>query len=337
MEEIENIDLGINPSKINPTEERLAALVLTLKKHPTGLSSSKIKELLPRFYDSNLAEDSFLKKLQRDIDALQELGFVIQTLGKEGQKKIYKLETPIEVSKVQFTREELGILSIVFSQESLEELEYNLYTAFQKIFHKNMNYFPFQVKLKDLQQTEENKKILEQILLAIRNKIPLKITYYKNFIEEKVEKEIDPIHITKRNHIDSYLIAYDRKEKQRKRFHLSKILKCQEISSVFLFNYSISEDDKNYHALNFKIHEPIEITLKVNPQNEWKLKIFLEPHPFIKKGNEYVLKVTNLPAMFSFIWRYEDVVLEMSPESLYMEYKKYLQKILKLYEDEEDV
>ncbi|MCX7998207.1 MAG: WYL domain-containing protein [Leptospiraceae bacterium] len=334
MESQEDIDLGINPAHLNPTEERLIALIFELRKYPNGLTTGKIKKILSRFYDPKLQDESLTRKIHRDITILQEMGFLIQHFTTEdGKDKTYKLIIPVESSKIQFTKEELGTLSVIFSQENLQEITHELFTAFQKIFHKNMDFFPFQNRPKDFQNEEERAKVFQILLTAIRSKTPLKITYFKNFPEQKEEREIDPIHVTKRNHADVYLIAYDRKAKMKKRFFIPKILKCQEISSSFIKNHTITEDDKNYHALAFPVHETLEVTIETNPENSWKLENFLEPHPFSKEENIYKLKTTNRKPLIQFMWRHKNVITKIYPESLIAEYKEFLKKLADLYKD----
>lgn len=334
MESQEDIDLGINPAHLNPTEERLIALIFELRKCSNGLTTGKIKKILSRFYDSKLQDESLTRKIHRDITILQEIGFLIQHFTTEdGKDKTYKLIIPIESSKIQFTKEELGTLSVIFSQENLQEITHELFTAFQKIFHKDMDFFPFQKRQKDFQNEEERDKVFQILLTAIRSKTPLKITYFKNFPEQKEEREIDPVHLTKRNNSDIYLIAYDRKAKKKKRFFIPKILKCQEIPSSFIKNHTITEEDKNYHALAFPIHEKLEVTIETVPANSWKLETFLQPHPFSKTENIYKFETTNYKPIINFLWRNENVISKIFPEFIKTEYREYLNTLAQLYAD----
>ncbi len=329
----EDINLGINPKHINETEARQLALVLNLVRYPSGLSFRQLRTKMPEYYNNPVVE-SDQKKLQRDIDQLISLGFIIKfSKGDSFLDNVYKVEIPIEEKKIKFTHDEL----VAFSTSILEQKDISfsdeLYTACQKIFHQDIQLFPFKNTTFKKQKTKslDVDKVLSNLFQAIRNKTPIKITYFKNTPQDKSEREIDPLHITKRNDCDFYLVGYDRNERQKKRYVIQKILKVQLLNGDFILNHKVTSEDLNYHPLNFKVHQPTEINLETNPSLTWKLENYLYPHPFQKEKNKVSFITTNQSALFNFLWKEPSVVIDINPSTLKEEYKKFLTNLLEQY------
>jgi predicted DNA-binding transcriptional regulator YafY len=336
MAEEPDIDLGINPKKINETEARQLALVLNLLRNPGGLNFKRIRNLMADFYQ-NPVEESDQKKLHRDIEELSNLGFSIKFYRvSESSDNLYKIDIPVEEKKLQFSKDELATLSVTILSSGPEEFSNELYTACQKIFHQNMHLFPFQSSKPQKSAKEldpSSNQCFLQILKAIKTTTPLKITYFKNTPEDKTDKEIDPIHITKRNHNDFYLIAYDRQKKEKRRYLIPKILKVQELGGEYILSHKIQKEDLNYHALNFRITDNTTIKLKTEPRLNWKLENYLHPHPFEKIENTYIIQTSNPRAIFGFLWKEPNVVKEILPEKLFHEFLQYLESMHTFYEE----
>ncbi len=333
MKKSEDLDLGINPRPINETEARQLALVLNLLKHKSGLNFSKIRSLMPDYY-SNENSESDQKKLQRDIDDLKKLGFSVglEKQAESGDLNVYKISTPVEEKTIHFSKEELNHLSFSIIENFEEFFSLELFTACQKIFHQNMDLFPFSGhKLSSKEREDKNSNEFFTIVNAIKNKTPLKIQYYRTIPSEKEEKEIDPIHIIKRNSRDFYLIAFDRKKKEKRRYLIPKILKVQEIAAEFMRDYKITSEDLNYHALHFAVHDSVELNCVCDPSFMWKLENFLYPHPFEKKENSIQFQTTNQSALFSFLWKEPNVVIGVNSQSFLNEYEKFIDKLKNEY------
>lgn len=334
MQEDLDIDLGINPKRINETEARQLALVLNLLRNPAGLSFRKIRSQMSAFYN-NPMEESDQKKIHRDIEELSSLGFSIKFFkSTTNSDNIYKIDVPVEEKKIQFATEELAALSVAILGHGDLHFSGELYTACQKIFHQNMQLFPFQSTRmrKNEKENSSTNQILLHLFKSIKNSIPLKIVYFKRTTDDKEEKEIDPIHITKRNNNDFYLIAYDRNLRQKRRYLIPKILKIQEIGGDFILPHKIVPEDLNYHALNFKVHDPIEVRLEINPGLIWKLENYLHPHPYRKETDTIIFTTTNQSALHSFLWKEPEAIKQIQPDELVHKYKDFLLDMKELYQ-----
>ncbi|MCB1178237.1 MAG: WYL domain-containing protein [Leptospiraceae bacterium] len=330
MAKEESLNLGINPRPINETEARQLALVLNLLKYKSGLNFQKIRSLMPEYY-SNENKESDQKKIHRDIEELKNLGFSVNfhKVADSGDLNIYRISIPIEEKKIQFQKEELSLLSMLILEKFDENFSPELFSACQKIFHQNMDLFPFKEikQVKNPNQSDAGSEVFFSIVKAIKNRTPLKIQYFRTIPSEKEEKEIDPIHIIKRNSNDFYLIAFDRKKGEKRRYLIPKILKVSDLGGDFLRDYKINPEDLNYHALNFKVHEPVELELIINESLVWKLENFLYPHPFTREKDRVVLNTTNQTALFSFLWKENEVILKVNSSDFRIKLENFFKEL----------
>lgn len=339
MKEKDDIELGIDPKPINETEERQLSLLLNLIRSRQGLSFVQIRQIMKEFYsNSNIESDQ--KKLQRDIEELKENGFAIKfykVAHESMEYNVYRMDESQRDARIVMSDEELRKFSFLILKKSEENASNDLFTASQKIFSRNLNYFPHikkNVSTETQSETEENSGIsqnLYKVMTAIKNKTPLKIEYFKTNPKESYFREIEPLQIIKRNSEDFYLIVYDREKKQKRRFLIPKILKISDLSGEFLFTGKIEKNDLNYHALNFAIHESESLEITCNSESAWKLEKFLHPHPFKKVGNIFLLSTNNRSALFNFILRENDCIEKINSEAFTREFKEFLSKIKKNY------
>lgn len=282
-------------------------------------------------YYSNPTIESDQKKLQRDIQELEKQGVKIRFLKENayGDYNVYRIEDYEPDRELSLSEEEMETLSLLILKELNKNFQLELFTASQKIFKKNLNLFPKISKPRILSpaEIEEKENLLLNIFTAVKNKNPLRILYFKSEPDDAVEKDIDPIHVLKRNSIDSYLLAYDRKERKKKRYLIPKILRATEINGEFLKDHKTTDSDFNYHQLSFPVREEEELVLECEPNQIYKLKNFLYPHPFTQDGNRITLKVTNRAPLFNFLWKENDVVLRISSSEFLGEFKNYLEDL----------
>ncbi|MCB1159768.1 MAG: WYL domain-containing protein [Leptospiraceae bacterium] len=337
--ETEDIELGIEPRKINPTEERQLALVCNLLKSPKGLSFRQIRKIMQEYY-SNENLDSDRKKLHRDMEELKELGFSIrqyESFFSYGQEDpfLYKIEDANRQREMHFSKEELHNLSLCIFKHYKSDFSKELFTASQKLFSGNLQFFP-EMKNTDLEsrKQEDEDKILHTIIKALKNKSPLKIVYSKTLPEKKETRTIEPLEIVKRNSLDFYLLAYDREKKDKRKFLIPKIQKVQEIAGSFFFSGKVEETDLNYHPLAFQIHAEERIHLDCDPENLWKLERFLYPHPYKKEGNSIILKTRNRSALYEFLLKEGNVILKTDSEALREGFYAYIHNLINLYNPE---
>lgn len=339
MNDKEDIELGIDPKPINETEERQLSLLLNLIRNRQGLSFVQLRQIMKEYYsNSNLESDQ--KKLQRDIDELKENGFSIKfykVSHDSMEYNVYKMDDSQRDARIQMTEEELRKFSYLVLKKSEEGASNELFTASQKIFSRNLNHFPVLKKrnpaegIMEADDTAEISQILYKIMSAIKNKTPLRIDYFKNNPKDSSQREVEPLQIIKRNSEDFYLIVYDREKKQKRRFLIPKILKIIEMSGEFLFNGKVNENDLNYHALNFKIHEPESLEITCSVESAWKLEKFLYPHPFKKVGDTFLLTTTNRSALFNFILKEKDCIEKVNSEIFVRELQEFLGSIKAKY------
>ena len=306
MNNKEEIELGIDPKPINETEERQLSLLLNLIRNRQGLSFVQLRQIMKEYYsNSNLESDQ--KKLQRDIDELKENGFSIKfhKVSHESMEyNVYRMDDSQRDARIQMTEEELRKFSFLVLKKSEEIASNELFTASQKIFSRDLQHFPSIKKKSSNENTVNEEEISEisenlyKIMTAIKNKTPLKIEYFKTNPKESHQREI---------------------------------LKISEMSGEFLFNGKINENDLNYHALNFNIHEAESLEITCSPENSWKLEKFLYPHPFRKVGNTFLLTTTNRSALFSFILKENDCIESVNSDLFIKELHEFLSKIKNNY------
>jgi predicted DNA-binding transcriptional regulator YafY len=339
MNDKEDIELGIDPKPINETEERQLSLLLNLIRNRQGLSFVQLRQIMKEYYsNSNLESDQ--KKLQRDIDELKENGFSIKfyKVSHESMEyNVYKMDDSQRDARIQMTEEELRKFSYLVLKKSEEGASNELFTASQKIFSRNLQHFPVLKKrnptegIAEADDNNEISQILYKIMSAIKNKTPLRIDYFKNNPKDSSQREVEPLQIIKRNSEDFYLIVYDREKKQKRRFLIPKILKISEMSGEFLFNGKVNENDLNYHALNFNIHEAESLEITCSLENSWKLEKFLYPHPFKKVGDTFLLSTTNRSALFNFILKEKDCIEKVNSEIFVRQLQVFLAGIKEKY------
>lgn len=339
MKDKEDIQLGIDPKPINETEERQLSLLLNLIRNRQGLSFIQLRQIMKEYYsNSNIESDQ--KKLQRDIDELKENGFSIKfhKVSHESMEyNVYRMDDSQRDARIQMTDEELRKFSFLVLKKSEELASNELFTASQKIFSRDLQHFPSIKKKPSNENTVNEEEISEisenlyKIMTAIKNRTPLKIEYFKTNPKESHQREIEPLQIIKRNSEDFYLIVFDREKKEKRRFLIPKILKISEMSGEFLFNGKINENDLNYHALNFNVHEAESLEITCSPENSWKLEKFLYPHPFKKVVNTFLLTTTNRSALFSFILKENDCIESVNSEIFVRELQEFLSKIKNNY------
>jgi predicted DNA-binding transcriptional regulator YafY len=327
----------IQPKEINNTENRQLTLLMTLFKSRIGMNFKQIKSQMTQFYDNEKIE-SDQKKLYRDILDLRENGFPVHFYKTTSnlESNIYRFDRNKFKTNISLTDIELRKLSTLIMRKYSEFQSPILFSSMQKIFSKNLEYFPENLIKPITVKVEKNKneELLYSIMNAIKNKTPLKIEYKKNSSDTSI-KEIDPLLLIKRESLDTYLIAYDRKKKLKKRYIIQKISNISELNEEFIFLGKIVEEDKNYHSLNFPVHDSILIELEIEPDFFWKLERFLYPHPYTKNGNKYSFYCTNKSALFPFLLKCIDINLNLEPNYLKEEFKNYIQEIIDIYTKED--
>ncbi|MEM7183472.1 MAG: WYL domain-containing protein [Spirochaetota bacterium] len=328
----------IAPKQINKTESRQLALLLHLIKYKNGLTFSKIRAIMPEFYN-NENIDSDKKKVTRDIEELSELGFAVKQLeayyaSGHAETIIYKLEENPKERKLQFSKQELETLSLVILQYYHSHASAALRTATQKLFASELNFFPEltdSAENPDMEQSPEA-EILYKIIKCIRNQVPIRVEYYKNDPDNKEWRFLEPYEIVKRNSLDFYLVAYDRDKKAKRKFLIPKITTVQAQSGTFVTRPKVTAEDKNYHPLSFTLHSPETIELECLPEMVWKLEKFIYPHAYTKKENRITLTTTNRSALYSFLWKESPVLRSTSSEKLRQGFREFMQDLQKKYE-----
>ena len=323
--------------KITSKERRTLELLFNLLKYSNGISFEKIRRLMPEHY-SNETMESDQRKLRRDIDVLESQGITIKfyTDNYSGEKNIYKLINSPLGQEIKFSEKELVTLSILVAREMELNYSEDLLIACQKIFQKNLQYYPkvkknSETESRAIEKSEEN-KIFLALLKAVKDKKPIKILYYKDIPEDKKERTIDPLLILKRNSTDFYLLGYDHEKKSKRRFIIPKILRITEVEGDAIKNTSyITDEDLNHHSLAFKIHDPLKISFECERKLIWKIINFLNPHPYQIIGSSIILTTTNYTSLYPFIIKENDVILSTDSLEFNNGLIEYINDFKKLY------
>ncbi|PJZ64979.1 WYL domain-containing protein [Leptospira wolffii] len=330
-----DLDPEIEPREMNPTEYRLLTLLFHFFRFPDGLTLSSLRKIMEGFYD-NENKDSDRRKLSRDIEELESLGFHIKYYPqKNGKDFVYVLSKDPLSKSLQFSEEELREISALLLKGFSESPKYELYTAARKIFAGDLSYYP---ELGDSasDSEEEAGETAFAVLDALKNKVPIRIRYYKNFPEDSYLREVDPIRLIRKRGSDHYLLAYDREDKERKRFILPKIQSVEVLQGDFLYQSKgakrETEEDLIVHAALFPVHGPKEVQWICKEEGLVKTKLFLSGIEYKEEGNRLSFRSTNLEGLLPFLWRWPEAIETISPPELNELYQNSIKQTYKLYE-----
>lgn len=324
----EDIDLGINPNQLNETESRLITLLFTLLKFQHGLSLEQIRSYMPDHYNNeNL--DSDQKKLQRDMDALNDLGFSAIF---DKSTLVYRIKLDTPESKLKFNESELKSISLALINQNKDgEYARSIYSLAQKIFGSNWNLYPFfpgeKTQSKDDRQDNET---IDSILHAIKSKIALRITYERQYGIPK-EKDIDPIQILRKNSTDLYLYAFDRKKREYRYYLLPCITKIFKLDTPFLLEHRIRPEDRPNHPLEFPNHNPVTVRIRSGETGRNALAHFLDRITIAENEDWIEFSTTNAQALFPILIRWKTYIEEIQPDSIRDQYKKFLEDTIALH------
>lgn len=334
-EEFDNdLELGIEPREINPTESRLLTLLFNFFQFQEGLTLSSLREIMGEFYD-NENKDSDRRKLSRDIEELENLGFQIRYYPQKNTKDfVYILETDPLAKSLKFSSDELREISAVLLEAYSQSPRYELYTAAQKIFAGELGIFP-ELKEEPKDISDELGEVAFSILEALKNRSPLRLKYYKTFPEESYPLEVDPIRLLRKGGEDYYLLAYDRSEKVKKRLILPKILEAEILQGDLLFQKKGAQretwEDQVVHAGLFPVHEPKSVVWTCRSDALFKAKLFLAGIPYKENGQTLRFESTNLDGLLPFLWKEGSNLEEIQPQELEDLFQKSVHLLLEEY------
>ncbi len=328
------IDQDIEPREMNPTEYRLLTLLFNFFRFPDGLTLSSLRKIMEGFYD-NEVKDSDRRKLSRDIEELESLGFHIKYYPqKNGKDFVYVLTRDPLAKQLEFGEEELREISALLLKGYSESPKYELYTAAQKIFAGDLGFFP-DLKENPSDSTEEQGETAFAILDSLKNKSPIRIRYYKTFPEDAYSREVDPIRLIRKGGQDHYLLAYDREEKTKKRFILPKILTVEVLQGDFLYQSKgakkETEEDRIIHAGLFPIHGSKQIEWVCKEEGLLQAKLFLTGIRYTEEGNILRFESTNLEGLLPFLWKWPYALESIQPPELGKLFQTSVKQIEELY------
>lgn len=333
----EDEDFPLPVKEAGKTESRLSALLFNLLSHHSPMSFTKIRSLLPDHYQNLENPDSDRKKLSRDVEELGELGFLVRST-QEG----YVLDRNVSNRELKLEKEELQTLAETILRSYQESPSLELYSLSQKIFEGKLDVYPeLEMDLKtqkNLSQTEASvsEELLKKLLESLKTKSPVQFLYYKTFPEETYRVEVDPIRLIRKNSEDYYLLAYDRKKKERRRFIIPKISRVETIAENSLYQPQGQKKevagDWVLHPALFQAHEPIEVELVCDPESSYKVRNSLSEIPYEEFARDsFRFKVTNQEGLFPFLIEARDAIRNILPESVANSFRKNVEQILSHY------
>ncbi|XDD49899.1 helix-turn-helix transcriptional regulator [Leptospira sp. WS92.C1] len=329
----EDEDFPIPVKEAGKTESRLSALLFNLLNHHSPMSFSKIRSLLPDQYQNVENPDSDRKKLSRDIEELGELGFFVRST-QEG----YVLDRNVSNRELKLEKEELQILAETILRSYQESPSLELYSLSQKLFEGKLDVYPeLEMDLKSQKSFSQieggiAEEILKKLLEALKTKSPIQFLYYKTFPEETYRVELDPIRLIRKNLEDYYLLGYDRKKKERRRFIIPKITKLETIAEQSLYQpqgqkREISQD-WILHPAMFQVHDPIDVELICDPEFSYKIRNSLSEIPYEEfTRDSFRLKITNQEGLFPFLLEARDTIRKILPETVDVAFRKNIEQM----------
>ncbi len=323
-----DIDLGINPSAINDTESRQITLLLTMLKHPEGLSFDEIRSLMPEFYN-NPNSDSDQRKIRRDFANLNELGF--NACYNSYQNK-YTISVDSAESKLKFSEDELYEISLSLIQSDASgEFSPEVYSLSQKIFGSNWSLYPFfPNSKKELEPRESPNPILDTLLHAIKSKQAISIRYERNYGKPE-DKEIDPIQIFRRNSVDFYLYAWDRQSEDYKTYVIPCIRECSRLDKP---HKQFHPPVQNFNLTNpflFGKADPMEIRIGIDEKVSDLFLANLKDCESDWVDSKIRITLINPEPLFPLLFRFSRYLYTIEPEELRLEFQKFLRKVHSLH------
>ncbi|KAA1268289.1 WYL domain-containing protein [Leptospira interrogans] len=342
MSEIQNWnedeeDFPIPIKEAGKTESRLSALLFNLLTRHSPMSFTKIRSLLPDHYQNLENPDSDRKKLSRDIEELGELGFLVRST-QEG----YILDRNVSNRELKLDKEEFSVLAETILRSYQETPSLELYSLSQKLFEGKLDIYPeLETDLKtqkNLSQVEASasEELLKKLLEALKIKSPIQFLYYKTFPEETYKVEADPIRLIRKNSEDYYLLAYDRKKKERRRFIIPKITKVETIAENPLYQPQGQKRENSQdwvlHPILFQVHEPIEVELICDPEFSYKVRNSISEIPYEEFSRDsFRFKVTNQEGLFPLLIEARDSIQKILPESVAINFRKNVEQMAIYY------
>lgn len=342
----EDFDLGINPTALGDTEARLLTLLLTLLKHPTGLNLKRLRTVMPSYY-SNENEESDQKKVRRDIEELTQMGFPAHY---DRSGKTYRILCDTPESKLRFQPPELSVISHALLHSTPDGSHYSpeVYSLCQKIFENNLSLYPSGKPQYAQQSTTED--WMDTILFCIKSRVPMRMQYERTYGKPR-EKDIDPIRIIRKNSVDFYLHAYDRKAQEYRFYLIPCIRKIQKLDGEFAKDHhakslgsaslpssrrSLSNTSDNLHYINlhplgFPIQEEITIEMAIDLDCTERWQNYLKGYPHLLSENHLSIHTTNPQAIFPFLIANLDAWEKLEPDSLQVAYRDFLKTIHELH------
>lgn len=330
-------DFPIPVKEAGKTESRLSALLFNLLGHHSPLSFTKIRSLLPDHYQNLENPDSDRKKLSRDVEELGELGFLVRST-QEG----YVLDRNVSNRELKLEKEELQALAETILKSYQESPSLELYSLSQKLFEGKLDVYPeLEMDLKTqktLSQaaTSESEELLKKLLESLKTKSPVQFLYYKTFPEETYRVEVDPIRLIRKNSEDYYLLAYDRKKKERRRFIIPKMSRVETIAENSLYQPQGQKRENSQdwvlHPTLFQVHDPIEVELVCDPEFSYKVRNSISEIPYEEFSRDsFRFKITNQEGLFPLLFEARDSIRKILPESLALAFRKNVEEILSNY------
>ncbi|ABJ77000.1 helix-turn-helix transcriptional regulator [Leptospira borgpetersenii] len=335
MSEIQNWDEDDFPipiKEVGKAESRLSALLFNLLSRHSPMNFTKIRSLLPDHYQNLENPDSDRKKLSRDMEELGELGFLVRST-QEG----YALDRNISNRELRLDKEELRVLAEAILRSYQETPSLQLYSLSQKLFEGKLDVYPeLEMDLKtqkSLGQVDESEELLKKLLEALKTKSPVQFLYYKTFPEETYRVEVDPIRLIRKNSEDYYLLAYDRKKKERRRFVIPKITRVETIAENPLYQPQGQKRENSrdwvLHPALFQVHDPIEVELICDPESSYKVRNSISEISYEEFSRDsFRLKVTNREGLFPLLIEARDSIREILPVFVASDFRKYMEQIV---------
>ncbi|PJZ69859.1 transcriptional regulator [Leptospira perolatii] len=321
---------------MNPTESRILTLLFNFFQYPEGLTLSSLKRIMSEFYQ-NENQDSDRRKLSRDIQELEELGFHIRYYPQKNEQDfVYVLEKDNFIKSLRFSPDELREMSAILLEAYTKSPRLEYYSTAQKIFAGDLGYFP-ELSEEPKEASEDLGEVAFIVLEALRNRTPIKMKYYKTVPEESYFIEVDPIRILRKGGEDYYLLGLDRASKTKKRFILPKILKAEPLQGDFLYQAKGANretwEDQIVHAGLFPVHDPKSVVWNCREESLLKVKLFLSGMHFEENGLEIKFNSRNLEGLLPFLWKEPNSLVSIEPVELRELYLSSLKRLSDFYRE----
>ncbi|MCB1303332.1 MAG: WYL domain-containing protein [Leptospiraceae bacterium] len=322
-------------------DERLGCLYLTFLNRPSGLSFEQIRSLMPMAYRGE--PESARRKFERDKNDLQKLGLWLRHFadgevlpdGRTATGHVYIPEQGFHwLGDVKLSEKQrnglANILARSLQRESSESVRNNLTSLYIKLFYNNLP----DSEVRETDGLSESEPLESQILSTVQEALLQKKKIQVNYapasgkVEDRILESRGLLFYRGR----WCLVAYCAATKDNRYYYLERMQSVRLLDEAFKPEKGFNLKDYSLHPLSIRIHDPVEIDLKIHEIHRPAFENFLTGYSRAKAhGGGFRIQCTNERALFRWLLQRPESLQSLDPDSA-ARFEEFLKEIKELYQ-----